>query len=90
MRTRSCTNPSPLGTGSTCSGSNQETRICNDQYPGCDTHFGYEFEYLSTACDSFHATNDISIDDCIEDCQNNIDCVGVVYEYEICKSLHGR
>ena len=89
-RTRTCTNPTPLGTGTDCVGDASETRPCSDEYPTCAEHFGYEFEDLSDACDAFDNVQDISIDECIEYCQNEIECVGVVYVDTSCKSLEGN
>ena len=89
-RYRTCTDPSPLGSGAACAGADSETQPCSVRYADCATHFGYQFEQLAIACDVYDLTQDLAIDECIEYCQNNIECVGIVHENTTCTSFVGK
>ena len=79
-----------MGAGVDCIGSATETQLCSGVYGDCEAHFGYQFEQLSDACNVCDQTQDMSIDSCIEYCQDDIECVGVAYEDDTCKSFVGE
>ena len=89
-RFRTCTDPPPLGIGSTCIGAASEIQLCNVQYADCATHFGYQFEQLNAACDVYDLAQVLAIDECIEYCQNHIECVGIVHDNTTCTSFVGK
>ena len=89
-RTRACTDPTVLGAGVDCDGLDTETRPCSDAYADCATHFGYVLEELTDVCDVHTEAAEKSIDDCVTECQDDIECAGVTYAGTICTKYEGK